>query len=152
MKINKCVRISLLILTAFMGSSAYANKGNPPPQSNVNPQFVQYGLNLYNYVVKNKCWMDDIQTRDSSLKKSGKIIYWYNGSKREIVDALLFKLPTNEGYLSIFELNGQVSGTYRCLKGQNFQSRYMFEQRLLRKLDKHTQKKIKEALIKQKKL
>lgn len=140
---------ALICLVASLPMSASANSKQAKPSPNLSPEFIAYGLNLYNYVVNNSCYMDDINTRDSSLKQSGKIIYWFNGGKREIVDAMVFRLPTNKGIKTIYELNGQVSGTYLCIKGQNFQSRYMFEDRLLRKLDRHTQDRIKNALKKQ---
>lgn len=146
-------KIALLGTAIAISSAAFANNNHQPPAQQLSPEFINYGLNLYNYIVKNQCFMDDINTRDSSLKKSGRIIYWYNGKKRELVDAMVFRLPTNKGNTKLmFELNGQISGTYLCIKGKNFQSRYMFEDRLLRKLDKHTQTKIKNVLIKQGKL
>lgn len=144
--------IAAILIVASLPMAALANSKQVKPSPNLSPEFINYGLNLYNYVVNNGCYMDDINTRDSSLKQSGKIIYWFNGGRREIVDAMVFRLPSNKGIKTIYELNGQISGTYLCLKGNNFQTRYMFEDRLLRKLDKHTQTRIKNALKKQGKI
>jgi hypothetical protein len=142
---DKILSVICFLFFFLVSTSIQAN-------NNTKPEFNQYIINLYNYISTQQCYMDDITTRDSSLKKSGKIIYWYNGKKREIVDSMVFKIKTTKGVLVTHELSGQISGTYRCLKANNFQSRYMFESRLLKKLDKHTQKKFNDALIRQGKL
>src|SRR5690606_32817519 len=119
MNLPKLLSIPLIVymgIVTSMNANANNQTAQQPPLSR---EFIQYTLNLYNYTINNRCYMDDILTRDSTLKKSGKIIYWFNGSKREIVDAMVFRIPSSKGVITAFELNGQVSGTYRCLNGPN---------------------------------
>lgn len=152
MKFNKIPFLICISLFSTLGYTANERGNTNNPNANISPQFVQYTLNLYNHVTANACYIDDITTRDSSLKKSGKIIYWFNGKKREIVDATVYRVHSTKGVIPVYELSGQISATYRCLRSNNFQTRYMFHDRLLKKMDKHTQNRIKEALIKQGKL